>query len=133
MLCNTSLTTLNQAATALAAHGEADLAAAVLAIVNESLQQRATISTKAKARKGSKAGGAPKQTYKLVLEPGWTQALAGMRAVHAALTKAMQELDPRAVVPSQAGLASTVSKNGTWTTLVDTDNGMVSVTISKTD
>ena len=129
MLNAASLVTLNQAVSALRAHKETALADALAALVTEQLASRAAISKAAKAKGKSGKTGRPARTYSLVVEPGYVQSVQGTKAAHAALEAELATHGLAHEAPKAHSLAVMIARNGHWTRLLETDNGVVTITV----
>jgi hypothetical protein len=107
------------------------LVAALQTMLDAATHARATMAASATARGAGNTGRAPSVVYEVEQEPGWRVRVTGSAAAHAKLTEALTELGAGRRAPSQATLAVTMSRSGSWAALVETDNGTVAVTVRK--
>lgn len=138
MLTNAELATVAAAAAWLA--GCADKAArahgkALADLVARGTSERRTLSEKAQARKGTGTGGRPLASYLVELDPEWRTVVQGMRAVQELVAETLTEKPGNGQPPSAGSLAVTISRQGQWTRLLETDIGVqvLTVTRAKTD
>lgn len=134
MLSSDSLLTLQRCQTALTAHGEAELAKALGAVLAAQLAHRASVGAAAVDRAKAKAdkGGAGKGlAFAIELQPGWRRVVNGSGNAHRALEEALAEVGALAMLPKATSLSVTLSRSGSWWRVVDTDNGTVTVSVRK--
>lgn len=92
---------------------------------------RASVSRR-KSKGGTDASGrTPTVNYAIEVEPGSTQRVVGSHAAHVALGEALRAAGVERRLPALHSLRVSMSRNGHWSTLADTDNGTVSVTLRR--
>lgn len=131
-MLNTSETLLMmRAQAALVTHGEAALAAELGAVLMANAEAKVSVQA-ARSQSPGGAGGRPPAARLLVeVEPGYVVECLGAKAAHAAVAQALQDMGDRRALPSANSMGVMLSRHGAWTTLVDTDNGTVSITVRK--
>jgi hypothetical protein len=125
--------TLNDVLNLLLAQKETELAQRVNLILTQDAATRSAISDAAKARGPATGAGRPSHLYKLEVEPGWVQTVEGAKAACAAVADALTTLGSKRHPPKPHSMAVMLSRNGAWFTTVDTDNGTVSISVTKAE
>lgn len=117
---------------ALAARADPELAllaSKLNAVLLESAQHRASVSATRSATGETRRRGAPAKLVVIDTGDGAVLPCTGVRGARQGIVDTLTALgEPRRFVPSVAGLASAISKKGSWDTLVETANGTVTVT-----
>jgi hypothetical protein len=132
MIKSAHLLTLQQAQRALAKHGETDLAEALADMVTEELTARTNAGRKATSRTEGAGGRPPTTRFIIELEPGWSMEAIGITAAHAALEEALAEVGALALLPKKTSLGVSLnSAANIWWKTVDTDNGVVTVSVRR--
>lgn len=135
MLTSQDLNLIVRLRAALAAPQRHDLPA--LGVELDALLAHHTAHAASVAAARSKRGpagrkGPQPQRYVVEIEPGWVEYAHGSKGVRAAVVAALATLgEPKIFVPGDTSFAAMLSKRGSWTRKVDTNNGTVTVTARK--
>jgi hypothetical protein len=121
---------LNRVVSCLLEHGETSLASEVNELLTDAAQQRSAMATAAKARKGEPRGRAPSIAYAVAMEPGWQRQAIGARAAHEIVKETLKEHGALVQLPTLASLRVRLSSHGSWTAMLETDNGVATLTVS---
>lgn len=117
---------------ALTKHGETELASEVNGWLTADAEQRATVSAARKASAGTRRGRTPSTSYRVEVDTlGIETELLGVPETHKFLKEVLTQLGCASRLPRRASLASTLSKNGQWHMLVETENGTASILARK--
>lgn len=135
MLNATDLSLIVRVRAALAAPKQHDLAAlgqALDDLLTRHTAHSAAVAAAAAARPKKSKRGAPALLYTVDVEPGPRSVVAGAAAALAEVKQVLTSLgEGRRHLPSQAGFAAMISKNGSWFTLVETTDGTVAISVTK--
>ncbi len=115
-----------RAATALRSHKETELADTLTNILLTSSAAKASV---AQHRATGKVGR-PSTSFTIELEPGWRLAVQGAKAATDLVTETLT-LHGQRGAPSQGSLAVSLSRNGVWTRVFETDDGTLTLTVRK--
>jgi hypothetical protein len=135
MLNTTDLSLIVCVRAALAAPTDHDLTAlgqALDGLLTRHTAHSAAVAAAAAARPKTSKRGAPALRYTVDVEPGPRSVVAGAASALAEVKQVLTQLgEQRRWLPSQAGFAAMLSKNGSWHTLVETVDGTVAITVTK--
>lgn len=129
MLNATETALLLRCAALATGKGDAALAAEINDALLASAQHRASVASSTRAARGKGSRGAPTRAFVIDLEPGPRLLAQGAKAASAVLAEQVTKLGAKRTLPTAGSLAVMVSRDGHWTTLLETDNGTVSVTV----
>lgn len=133
MLKTAWISQLTKAVSLLLEHGEAEAAKALNNVLAEDAAHRAAISEAQSTRQRKPGTGAPTKRYRVELEPGWTMHVDGAKAAAQAVADTLKELGSKRTPPKATSMGVALSRQGQWFALIDTDNGTVSLTVSRAD
>lgn len=114
----------------LTEHGETSLANEVNEALLATAQHRAALATAAKDRKAGARGRRPSVAYDVAMEPGWSQRVTGAGAAYESVKKALKEADALALLPKRQSFGVMLSSRGQWQAVLETDNGVATLTVN---
>lgn len=131
MLSSNETLVIMEARTALLKHGDTELAERLDTVLLNAAKARASVSAARQRSAEAKAGRPPAARLIVEVEPGYAVECLGAKAAHAAVAEALSQLGDKRVLPSANSMGVMLSRQGAWTTLADTDNGTVSITVRR--